>query len=69
MIVILSDHCERKARAIRVQSYATNLVGGFAEADRLRAEARKYEDLASRMRPALVTVCIPIKSQTSFGAA
>jgi hypothetical protein len=80
VIVLFSEAAEARAQALRKQSYLLNNLGGFAEADALRAKARDLENTASFARPQLVTlsrVCpvpafprlIPIKSQTSFGGA
>jgi hypothetical protein len=76
-IVLFSEAAEARAQALRKQSYLLNNLGGYAEADALRAKARDLECTASFARPQLVTlsrVCpvpsfprlIPIKSQTSF---
>jgi hypothetical protein len=76
-IVLFSEAAEARAQALRKQSYLLNHLGGYAEADALRAKARDLECTASFARPQLVTlsrVCpvpsfprlIPIKSQTSF---
>ncbi len=79
-IVLFSEAAEARAQELRKQSYLLNDLGGYAQADALRAKARDLECTASFARPQLVTlerVCpvpafprlIPIKSQTSFGGA
>lgn len=79
-VALLSEAAEARARELRKQSYLLNTLGGFAEADALRAKARDLECTASFARPQRVTlsrVCpvpafprlIPIKSQSSFGGA
>lgn len=63
MIVLFSEACEARARTLRKQSYRLNDMGGYAEADALRAKARDLENAAAYSRFALVRA---VRSQTSF---
>jgi len=66
-IALLSEAAESRAQELRKRSYILNQLGGFDEADALRAKARDLENTASFARPQLVTrVVVPIKSCSSF---
>jgi hypothetical protein len=66
-IVLLSEAAEARAHELRKRSYILNQLGGFDEADALRAKAAELERRAERARPQFVSrVVVPIKSCSSF---